>query len=43
MLANATALYGLSCVLNDGSGKVLLAVGAALSLALIAVLAVPSR
>ncbi|MEQ8689642.1 MAG: hypothetical protein RIC89_02240 [Pseudomonadales bacterium] len=43
MLANALALYGLSQVLGNGSGHVLLAAGAALSLSLIALIAVPSQ
>ncbi|MEQ9270121.1 MAG: hypothetical protein RLN59_02220 [Haliea sp.] len=43
MLTNALALYGLSQVLSNGSGHVLLAAGVGLSVMLIALLAVPSR
>jgi len=43
MMANGVALYGLQSVIRDGSGQGILALGVVASLALIAVLAVPSK
>ncbi|WP_040481431.1 hypothetical protein [Luminiphilus syltensis] len=43
MMANALALYGLSQVLSNQGGHVLLAVGFTLSVLFIALLAVPSE